>query len=58
VSLQKNAEGLHYIVLEGSLVLSGHRIGVQVGAHEVIQLDDLLRALAGKEVVVRVEEKK
>lgn len=46
------------VALEGTLVLSGHRVGVQVGAHEVIYLDALLRGLVGKEIVLRLEEKK
>lgn len=46
------------IDLKGPLVLSGHRVGVQVGAHEVVFLDDRLRGLVGKEIRIAVEEKK
>ena len=50
--------GGHSIDLSGNLVLAGHRVGVQVGAHEVLYLDALLRGLVGKDVEIRVVEKK
>ena len=48
----------HEVGIVGTLVTSGHRVGVQVGAHEVLYLDALLRGLVGKEVEVRVKERK
>ncbi len=58
MSVEKFSDGSHYAALEGTLVLSGNRVGVQVGAHEVIYLDALLRGLVGKEIELRVVEKK
>lgn len=45
-----------HVGLEGRLVLSGHRVAVQVGEHEVIHLDVVLRDLAGKKVIILVDE--
>lgn len=46
--------GAHDLEIEGNLVLSGTRAGIQIGPHEVIHVDDLLKAIVGRRIVVKI----